>query len=99
MQTHSPSNFAFDMSQTDDFYIVPFVDSIFSYCFATSTLSTFRQKRQLREFLKWYFVLLSVQTSQEEKKPENITMCILYIFVPALTDDVELIYDRMLCIH
>lgn len=41
MQTHSRSNFAFDMSQTDDFFIVPFVDSIFSsYCFATSTLST-----------------------------------------------------------
>lgn len=28
MQTHSRSNFAFDMSQTDDFFIVPFVDSI-----------------------------------------------------------------------
>lgn len=58
MHTHSRSNFAFDMSQTDDFFIVPFVDSIFSYCFATSTLSTVQKNddcKALNKDRKWHF--------------------------------------------
>lgn len=64
MQTHSPSNFAFDMSQTDDFFIVLFVDSIFSYCFATSTLSTVRFVSLVFSFFFTWFVYIFFHLNQ-----------------------------------